>query len=373
MIDFKTTKEKAPVGLLLAFAAVYFIWGSTYLAIRYAVETIPPFLMMGSRFLVAGVILYAIQRARGLPSPTFKNWKAAVLIGGLMFLGGGGAVAWSEQWLPSGLAALLVAAVPMWIVLVDWLRPGGVRPGRRVLLGLAIGFAGVAVLVGPIDLSGSNRMYLIASIAIIIGSLSWAIGTVFSRRVNLSPAPAMASSQKLLMGGALLMVAGTLAGEWGRFDAGAITLRAGLAWGYLIVFGSLIAFASYVWLLHETTPTRLGSYAYVNPVVAVLVGWAFAGEPVGPRTLFAAAIIIPAVALIVSFRPQKEVEESDIPSGVVTALHRERRPPRLEIVPIDFGSRHVEVDLTRLSRRAEQEEGAHVPSEPEPPSTTKLC
>ena len=347
MIDFRASKRRGPAGLVLAFAAVYLIWGSTYLGIRFAVESIPPFLMMGTRFLVAGMILYGIQRLRGVPSPSLANWKAAGVIGGLMFLGGAGALAWSEQWLPSGLAALLVAVVPMWIVLVDWLRPGGIRPGGRVLLGLAVGFVGVAILVGPIDLSGSNRMYTLASIAIMFGSLSWAIGTVFSRRVNLSASPLMSSAQKLLAGGALLLAAGTLAGEWGRVDVAAISLRSGLAWGYLVTFGSVIAFASYVWLLHATTPTRVASYAYVNPVIAVFVGWSLAGEPIGPRTLLAAAIIITAVALIVSFRPHKEPEEPESRDEEATVLRHDARTLRRAVIPIDFGVRHIEVDLTR--------------------------
>jgi drug/metabolite transporter (DMT)-like permease len=341
MIDFRTPERRATTGLVLAFAAVYLIWGSTYLGIRFAVESIPPLLMMGTRFLAAGAILYAIQRLRGVPSPSIANWQAAGLIGGLMFLGGAGALAWSEQWIPSGLAALLVAVVPMWIVLVDWVRPGGIRPAGRVLLGLAIGFVGVAILVGPIDLSGSNRMYTLGSIAIMFGSLSWAIGTVFARRVNLSASPTMSSAQKLLAGGALLLVAGTVAGEWSRFDVAMISLRSGLAWGYLVTFGSLIAFASYVWLLHATTPTRVASYAYVNPVVAVFVGWALAGESLAPRTLLAAAIIITAVALIVSSRPQNEPDEPD--STVKDAIALNRPGPRSRVISIDFGTRHVEV------------------------------
>jgi drug/metabolite transporter (DMT)-like permease len=345
MIDFR--KQRAPAtGLILAFAAVYLIWGTTYLGIRFAVESIPPLLMMGTRFVVAGAILYGIQRLRGAPSPSWANWKAAGLIGGLMFLGGAGALAWSEQWLPSGLAALLVAVVPMWIVLVDWLRPGGVRPGGQVLLGVAIGFVGVAILVGPIDLSGSNRMYTLGAIAIMFGSLSWAIGTVFSRRVNLAASPLMSSAQKLLAGGALLLAVGTLAGEWGRFDVAAISMRSGLAWAYLVTFGSLIAFASYVWLLHATTPTRVASYAYVNPVVAVFVGWSLAGEPLGPRTLLAAAIIITAVALIVSFRPHEESEAVGRHDEGAKVRAPAGRAPRRAVVPIDFGVRHVEVDLT---------------------------
>lgn len=266
--------------LALAFASIYIIWGSTYLAIRFAVETIPPYLMMGARFATAGSLLYLVLRVRGVARPSRANWKAATVIGGFMLLGGTGAVGWAEQWIPSGLAALLVAAVPMWMVLIDWLRRDGVRPGGRVILGLAIGFGGVALLVGPIDLSGANRMYILGSLAVLLGTLSWAIGSVYSRHVKLPASPWMASAQQMLAGGVLLLVAGTFLGEWRNLEAASISLRSILGWSYLVVFGSLIAFASYVYLLRVSTPARVGSYAYVNPVVAVLLGWAL--WPVSP-------------------------------------------------------------------------------------------
>ncbi len=288
--------------IILAFAAVYIIWGSTYLAIRFAIESIPPFLMLGTRFFLAGALMYAWLRMRGVARPTRANWKAAAVIGAFMLAGGTGAVGWAELWIPSGLAALLVAGVPMWMVVLDWLRPGGVRPGGRVVLGLIVGFAGVALLVGPVDLSGANRMHVLGSLAVLAGSLSWAIGSVFSRHVRLPESPWMASALEMLLGGLLLILLGTLFGEWGAFELSAISLRSSLGWAYLVVFGSLIAFGSYVYMLHNATPAQVGSYAYVNPVVAVFLGWTLANEPVGVRTLVAAAIIITSVTLIISFR-----------------------------------------------------------------------
>lgn len=329
------TSQAGAVRLALAFAAVYVIWGSTYLAIRFAVEAIPPYLMMGTRFLTAGLILYATLRLRGAPRPSLINCRAAAVIGGFMLLGGTGAVGWAEQWIASGLAALLVAAVPMWMVLLDWLRPGGVRPSGRVVLALAVGFGGVTLLVGPIDFSGSQRMNVLGSLAVLGGTLSWAIGSVYSRHVRLPKSPSLASALEMVMGGLLLLVAGTLMGEWRAFDPGAVPLRSALGWAYLVVFGSLIAFASYVYLLHNVAPARVGSYAYVNPVVAVLLGWALAGESIDGRTLVGAAVVVLAVALIISTRSRRSPHVAAGPgasgqgsgSGVPVGTAAPRSPP----------------------------------------------
>lgn len=297
------------LSLVLAFAAVYLIWGSTYLAIRFAVESIPPYTMMGTRFLTAGILMYSTLRVSGSPRPSWINWRAAGVIGGFMLLGGTGAVGWAEQWIASGLAALLVAAVPMWMVLLDWLRPGGVRPGPRVFLGLVVGFAGVALLVGPIELEGSQRMNVLGSLAVLAGTLSWAIGSVFSRHVRLPHSPFMASAMEMAAGGLLLVIAGALMGEWSAIQLSSIPTRSLLGWAYLVVFGSLVAFVSYVYLLHHVSPTRVGSYAYVNPAVAVILGWALADEPLGWRTVAGALVVVTAVALIVSFRARAGARE----------------------------------------------------------------
>jgi drug/metabolite transporter (DMT)-like permease len=288
--------------LVLAFAAIYLIWGSTYLAIRFAVETIPPFLMLGIRFVTAGVIMYGWLRLRGARRPAGREWAGAAAVGGLLLLGGTGAVGWSEQWIPSGLAALIVAIVPVWMVLLDWLRPGGRRPGRAVVAGLLLGLLGVAILVGPVNLSGGGRTQFLASAAVVLGTISWATGSVFGRHFPLPGSSWMTAALQMVMGGLLLVLAGTVLGEWSRVDMSALSTRSLLSLAYLVVLGSLIAFAAYVYLLKHSTPARIGSYAYVNPVVAVFLGWALAGEPVTERTVLAAAIIITGVVLIVTQR-----------------------------------------------------------------------
>ena len=287
---------------IIAFAAIYVIWGSTYLAIRFAVETLPPFLMLAARFGVAGLLLYGWLRLRGLPRPPRAEWIGSTAVGGLLLVGGTGAVAWAEQWIPSGLAALIVAIVPMWMVLLDWLRPDGRRPTARIVAGLVMGLAGVMLLVGPIEVGGGGRMQLLGAAAVVAGTISWATGSVFGSSFRVPTVPRMAAALQMTMGGALLLTLGTLRGEWSRFDPAGISMRSGMSLLYLIVFGSIIAFAAYVYLLRVSTPARVGSYAYVNPVVAVFLGWALADEPVTGRTLMAAAVIITGVVLIVSGR-----------------------------------------------------------------------
>ncbi len=286
----------------VGFAAIYLIWGSTYLAIRFAVESIPPFLMLAARFLAAGVLMYAWLRLRGTPRPSPRQWAGAAAVGGLLLLGGTGAVGWAEQWIPSGLAALIVAIVPVWMVLMDWAGPNRRRPGRAVVIGLVLGLAGVAVLVGPVDLGGGGRMQFIGSMVVVLGTLSWATGSVYGQRLPRPASTWMTAALQMTMGGVLLAGAGTAMGEWGRLDLSAISQRSALSLGYLMVFGSLIAFAAYVYLLRHSTPARVGSYAYVNPVVAVLLGWAMAAEPVTARTVIAAATILTGVVLIVTHR-----------------------------------------------------------------------
>jgi drug/metabolite transporter (DMT)-like permease len=296
------TGSPVPLNTVIAFAAIYVIWGSTYLAIRFAVETLPPFLMLAARFGVAGLLLYSWLRLRGLPRPPGQEWIGSTAVGGLLLVGGTGAVAWAEQWIPSGLAALIVAIVPMWMVLLDWLRPGGRRPTAPVVGGLVMGLAGVVLLVGPIELGGGGRMQYLGSAAVVAGTVSWATGSVFGSSFRVPSVPRMAAALQMTMGGALLLILGTLRGEWTQVDPAGISMRSGLSLLYLIVFGSIIAFAAYVYLLRVSTPARVGSYAYVNPVVAVFLGWALADEPVTGRTLLAAAVIITGVVLIVSGR-----------------------------------------------------------------------
>jgi drug/metabolite transporter (DMT)-like permease len=289
--------------IVAAFTAVYLIWGSTYLAMRFAVETLPPFLMAGSRFLLAGAILYAWARARGEAKPKRLHWIAATVVGGLLLVSGNGGVAWAEQYIPSGLAALLISITPVWMVLLDWARPGGVRPNGGVSLGLILGLVGVAVLIGPVHLSASNHLYFLGAAAAVFATLSWSAGSVYSRHAALPSAPLLATGMEMLCGGALLVALGLLTGEAGNLHLDAVTARSFLSFLYLVVFGSLIGFTSFRWLLGVAPISRVSTYAYVNPVVAVVVGWAFAHEALSPRTLVAAATIVLGVVLITTYRP----------------------------------------------------------------------
>jgi drug/metabolite transporter (DMT)-like permease len=284
--------------IIAAFAAVYIIWGSTYLAILYAIETLPPFIMAAVRFLVAGGLLYTWSRARAPRAPTRAEWRAALIVGALLLMGGNGAVVWAEQTVPSGIAALLVAGTPCWMVLLAWLWQGSARPGARTVTGLLLGFGGIALLVGPSALSGAGTIDPIGALVLLCGSVAWATGSIYSRRAPSPPGALLFTGMQMLAGGVLLLIAGTLTGEWSRLDIAAVSTKSLLAVAYLIVFGDIIGYSAYVWLLRVASPARVATYAYVNPVVAVLLGWAIAGEVFTLRMAVAAAVIITGVALI---------------------------------------------------------------------------
>jgi len=296
-----TTPRATRGQIIAAFASIYTVWGSTYLAIRYAVETMPPFIMGGTRFLISGVLLYAWSRSRGAPRPTMRQWRNATIAGGFLLLGGNGGVVWAEQTVPSGLTALLVSILPFWLVIIEWARPPRRRPSAAVLIGLVVGFVGLIVLIGPGDI-GANGVSLVGAIVLILASLSWAIGSFWSRDAELPESGLLTTGMEMLGGGALLSLAGVIAGELRGFDVSAVSTASWVGWVYLIVFGSLIGFTSYIWLLDKVSPAQLGTYAYVNPVVAVILGWAIAGETLSLRTAVAAVIVICAVALITTAR-----------------------------------------------------------------------
>jgi drug/metabolite transporter (DMT)-like permease len=291
----KASKAK----LALAFASVYIVWGSTYLAIKFAVATIPPYLMSGGRFIVSGVILFAWSRWRGALAPTRREWRDAAVVGTLLLACGNGAVGWAEQRVPSGITALLVASVPMWMVLIDWARPGGRRPTVIVSVGLLIGLAGVAILAAPgFSESGSGDGIGAGAIALILGSIAWAGGSIYSRQGARPSSAIMSTALQMIAGSFALFVIGILAGEPGRLHPDAVTMKSFLGWAYLVTFGSLVGFTAYGYLLRETTPAKATTYAYVNPIVAVLLGWALAGEAITTRTVIAAGIILASVAMI---------------------------------------------------------------------------
>lgn len=284
------------VRLLLAFAAVYVIWGSTYLAIRFAIETIPPFTMAAVRFLIAGGVLYAWARLRGAPAPTRAEWRGAWVIGALLLVGGNGGVVWAETRVSSGLAAVFVGAEPLWAVLLDWARPGGTRPTGAVVLGLLVGFVGMVLLVAP---SADGRSAdVLGALALVLATIAWAVGSIYSRHARVPSSPLLSTGSKMLTGGVLLLLLGGATGEFGRVDVGAMSARSLLALLYLIVFGAIVGFSAYMYLLKHTTLAKASTYAYVNPVVALLLGWMLAGEVLTGRTLLAATVIIGGVALI---------------------------------------------------------------------------
>lgn len=292
--------DKAPPTWLVvaAFAAVYLIWGSTYLGIHVAITTIPPFIMAGARFVIAGVLLFAAMRMRGVPMPALAQWIDASWIGGLLLLGGNGGVSWAQQTVPSSIAALVVAAVPLWMNLIDWLRPGGVRPRSAVFMGLAIGFAGVALIVLGKDQHGNRVVNPIGAGVLLFSTLSWAFGSVFSRHARKPAAPLMAVAMQMICGGALLFLAGAGFGELARFHFSQVSTASWNAFIYLTLVGSLVGFTAYVWLLQVSTPARVSTYAYVNPLIAVLLGRWILEEPLPKSVLLAGALILLAVIAI---------------------------------------------------------------------------
>lgn len=310
--------------ILVAYATVYVVWGSTYLAISFAITTLPPFLMAAARFLVAGTLLYLWMIARGAARPTAAHWKSAAIVGAFLLLGGNGAVVWAEQRVPSGIAALLVATLPLWMVLLEWLGPDRRRPTARVALGLLAGMVGVVVLVGPGAIRGQGNVDLIGSAALVAGSLAWAAGSLYSRRAALPAAPQLGTAMQMLAGGLMLAVVGLAVGEGRALDVAAVSPTSLAALLYLIVFGSLIGFSAYVWLLRVEPPSRVATYAYVNPVVAVALGWLLAGETLSPQTLVAAAIIVGAVVLIVTARKPAARRAVAVPPSAAEPRRRRR-------------------------------------------------
>lgn len=288
--------------VVLAFLAVYVIWGSTYLAIRFCVETMPPFLSAAIRFAVAGLLMFTWCRLRGTPWPTRLHWRNTFVIGTLLLLGGNGLVTWAEQWVPSGLAALLVACLSLWMVLFAWVAEPANRPGAKALFGLALGFLGVGVLVQPGGDLGSDPQLLAGAGALIAATAFWALGSVWSRRVELPENALMVTGMEMLGGAAALTIVAALHGDFQRLDVASISPASWAALAYLIVFGSIVAFSAYVWLLKVSSTSKVATYAYVNPIVAVFLGWAIADEPVTATTLLAAGIIIGAVVLITTDR-----------------------------------------------------------------------
>jgi len=303
--------------VLLAFSIIYFLWGSTYLAIRVGVLQMPPFLMAGIRFTAAGLALWIWMRLQGTPSLTRREWRDATILGALMFLLDYACLFWAEQRVPSGLAAVIIAIIPVCITVLEIVFLRTLRLTPRLALGLAVGVLGVAVLVNPWASLGEAPLDRGGAIALLVASLGWSIGTVLSRRLRLPASKAIGAAAQMLTGGVLLLVLAAISGEFAVFHPQKVSLAAWFSLVYLIVAGSIIAYTAYMWLLHYESPTKVGTYAYVNPIVAVIVGALLGGERIGRRTILGAALILISVIAIttmkskaVASRPQRVADEA---------------------------------------------------------------
>jgi len=286
--------------MIAAFAAVYLIWGSTYLAIRFTIETLPPFLSAGLRFLLAGMALYAFARFKnGESAPLKKHWGPAFIAGGLLLLGGNGCVVWAERYVPSGLAALFIAIVPLWMVLLEWAWHKTKRPSPGVFFGIGTGFFGVWLLMAPDFLHlSAHGIQLGGALLLLIASFSWSIGSVYTRNADLPKSPFLSTAMQMIGGGILLLLAGILQGEYQHFHFMDFSVKSIGALIYLIIFGSLLGFTAYLWLLKNAGIARTSTYAFVNPVEAIFLGWAFAGEKLDAQTAIAAFFVLVAVIII---------------------------------------------------------------------------
>jgi drug/metabolite transporter (DMT)-like permease len=299
------------VAVWAALATIYVVWGSTYLGIMVAIETLPPLLMSGARFVVAGAILYAFAVGRGDrdgDGPTARQWGAAAIVGAALFLLGNGGVALSEERIDSGIAALLVATIPLWMAVLDRVlnRRGLARTG---VLGLLVGLAGVVLLVGP---SGEHGIDAIGAVFALSAAFAWAWGSLYARDASLPARSLVAAGMQMLTGGVLLLVAGVATGELGELELGSVSGRSLVAVVYLVVAGSVVAFGAYAWLLRNAGTALVSTYAYVNPVVAVLLGALFLSEPVTPRMLLAGLAIVASVALIVTAQSSRRRVEDGL-------------------------------------------------------------
>ncbi len=284
--------------MIAAFAVIYLVWGSTYLGIKVAVDTMPPFAMAAARFAIAGIILIFWLRWRGYAWPTAHQWRDAAFVGLMLLLCGNGLVAWAEQYISSGLTALMIGIGPLFMVLTEWSWLGGTRPTATTFVALALGAAGVAWLALANASTLESPLPLPALFAVLIGCLTWSIGSIYSRHSRAPPPPFMAAAQQMLCGSAALALTALFTGDWARLDVAAISPASWAAFAYLVTVGSLLAFSTYVWLLKHSTPARISTHTWVNPIVAVFLGWAILSEPITARTLVAATLIVFAVLLV---------------------------------------------------------------------------
>jgi drug/metabolite transporter (DMT)-like permease len=307
--------------VIIAFAALYIIWGSTYLGIRFAIDTIPPFLMAGGRFLLAGVIMYAIAWSQGIGKSSWANWRTSLIIGACLLLGGNGGVTISEKYIDTGLAALIVAIVPIYMVLLGWASGMAPKPTAIVWIALTGGFLGVGILFGPALHFSSNdgRNPAIGISILLVTSFIWSAGSLYSRAARHAASPFLTAAQQMICGGMLLLLAGIVTGELPRLHLSSISISSWVAFIYLVLIGAVVGYTAYIWLLRHCEPAKVATYAYVNPIVAVLLGAFFAGEKVTMRMLIAGCLIIGSVALVITAQQLRAKDEAPISAALEPA------------------------------------------------------
>jgi drug/metabolite transporter (DMT)-like permease len=321
-LGFNHMTRRLTPGVVAAFAAIYLIWGSTYLGIKFAIATLPPLTMVAIRSFIAGAILYGWGRWRGAGPPSAAQWRSAGVVGALLFLGGHGGLAWAEQRVPSGVASLFIATLPLWMTLMQAQKDGVAVFTVRTLAGLTAGTLGILVLVGPGTVLGSEPVDLLGATVLVLAALSWSVGSAVAQR---SPRPAslgVTSGTYLLSGGVLLFMAGIVSGELRDFRPDAISFKSLAALGYLVAFGSVVAFGAYSWLIRRRSLAAVSTYAFVNPVVAVIVGWALGGESLNARVVAAATLVVAAVMLILSRRAAARDARAPTARAVTPAVGR---------------------------------------------------
>jgi drug/metabolite transporter (DMT)-like permease len=295
--------------VLLAFAIIYFVWGSTFLAIRVGVHEVPALLLAAMRFTTAGAVLYGWSRLRGMPSPTLSEWGGATLLGIMIFVFDYGLLFWAEKRVPSGVAAVMLATIPVFMTLAEIVVLKNQRLTLRLAVALLVGIFGVVVLVGRSTSQGDAAIDYTGACALLFAAVTWSIASVLTRKLTLPAAKTMSSASQMLAGGVVLTLTAAALGEFHSFQIQAISLRAWLALAYLIVAGSIIGFTAYVWLIHHESPTRVGTYAYVNPVVAVAVGYFLGGEAIGVRTVLGTLLVLVSV-VVITMAPSKKPSAS---------------------------------------------------------------
>ncbi len=325
----ESTAHRPKWKVLLAFAIIYFVWGSTFLAIRVGVREVPPFLLAGLRFVLAGGVLYGWMRLKGTPSPTGEQWRSATLLAVMIFVFDYGLLFWAEQRVPSGIAAVMMATIPVFMALSEILIMKTRRLTARLVIASLLGVGGVVVLVNPSVNFGDSAVNPLGALALLVGAVSWSVASAMSRRLDLPSAKGMSSGAQMLAGGVLLTITSRLLGEFRGFHVEAVSAKAWLCLAYLIIAGSIIGFTAYVWLIHHESPTKVGTYAYVNPVVAVLVGYLWGGEAIGMRTIAGTALVLVGIVVITMAPASKASAEID-PGHVPAELAELPGQPSLE-------------------------------------------